>query len=606
MRRSGRFRLLVLLVVCICTAVALAVLVGDSRSAAAEKEAAQLGKPEVPLVDGVPVPPNVDPVIVVTGSDYEMGYQYYQQFVQIYGKAMLQRLQRTFTEDQLDTLRAYQWYIKKYTPEFIEEFKGMAAAATEAGVPLSYQEVLANYCIGHFSDEPASYPGTEPPGSGDDTLPPGGCSGFVAWGSTTKDGKLIASGSSDAEQGFGHLLIAFPETGNAYVAAVHSMVWQHGLEPGTVHPAMNNKGLVYAHHGAGIDGNEKPGYSVPPDMAVEHTLRFADNAKQALDLQLGYPSGARVGGLWADTSGDAFDIECSDPLTVRRAGENGEKDFLYATNNCLTKKLTITKDEAWLADAFGWDIKYVPHGGWTAMDEDAVRRNLLMWNMLHNYQGSVDVAFAKMMWRFAGKLPDYPSLEAADEGMYANQSQGWDSKICALGNTVVGICLPDKGDQGVFYDCQGSATPQANAQCPSYAYWTPDATHTFFKVQLASDPAAVADAAKSQAMYDLSYANIELRKLTYSDAAYAPLKAIFDKAASDWYVARHYQTLAGQTSGTDSVCHWGKAIRYFTRCQAYAQEVYEALVPPADTPSDLGLKKYWGGWGEWASWLGSH
>jgi hypothetical protein len=610
MHKKTVFRLVALAVVCIGVAAALAVSFGGAQSAAAEQQRAQLNKPEVSYVDGTLIPPAVEPVIVLQGSDYNIGYQYAQQIVQIDGLQALQAMQRSLTDEQRSALKASQWYIKKYMPEFIDQFRGMAAGAGAAGIRLTYEEVLANYC------DLKTYEGTEPPGSQDDSLPPSGCSGFAAWGSTTKDGKLICAGSSDNEPGKGsafsisHLLVVFPETGNSYIASVGPRLDIPGGPLACSHPGMNNKGLCYAHHGAGVAGGEQQGYASFGHAAEVlyplHTLRFADNAKQALDMQLSYPSGARVRGLWADTSGDAFDIECRDPEVVRQAGENGEQGFLYATNNCLTKKITITKDDAWLADAFGWDITYVPHGGWTAMDEDAVRRNLVMWNMLHNYQGHVDLAFVKMMWRFAGRLPDYPSLEAADEGMYANQSQGWDSKICALANMQVGICQPDKGDQGLYFSCTGPAGKLANGQCPGYSFFIPEATHTFYEVQLASDPAAVADAAKSQAMYDLSYANIELRKLTYANAAYAPLKAIFDKASSEWYVARHYQDLAGKSSGNDAVCDYGKALRYFTRCQAHAQQVYEALVPPAQTPSDLGLKKYWGGWGEWTSWLGSH
>jgi len=35
-------------------------------------------------------------------------------------------------------------------------------------------------------------------------------------------------------------------------------------------------------------------------------------------------------------------------------------------------------------------------------------------------------------------------------------------------------------------------------------------------------------------------------------------------------------------------------------CQAYAKHVYNALVPPTTTPSDLGLRPWFGNWGKWA------
>ncbi len=584
------------LIVCIGVAVMMAAAGSDVALASAQ----EADTPEIPFVDGAPVTPAVRPVIVLSGSDYDMGYQHYQQLAQIFGTYPFEAMQRTFTDEELVTLKAHQWYIKEYTPELIEQFKGMAQAATDAGVPLSYAEVLAN------KTTLTSYPGTEPEGSADDELPPGGCSGFAAWGSTTKDHKLIASGSVDHENLVeSYVLVVFPETGNDFVISTFELD-SHGS-----HPGMNDKGLCYVHHGAGLALNEQAGYATcsgrgGTEFYVLHTLRFADNAAQAKQMQLDYPSGARSRGLWADTSGDAFDIESRDPETIRLAGENGEKDFLYATNNSLTKRITPTKDQAVLAKYFGWDIKYVRHGGWTAMDEDAVRRNLLMWNMLHNYRGKVDLEFVKMMWRFPGRMPKYPSLEAADAGMYENQSAGWDSKICALGNATIGICLPDDGDNGLFYTSNGTVSPRANAQCPDYYYFTPGATHTFFEVQLADNPADVVAAAQHRAMYDMAYANIRLRKLTYSDNAFEPLTELFDKAAAQWDKGDYYLGLAEKTTGNESVTSYAKALRGFTACQARANQVYEALAGAADTPTDLGLRKYWGAWGTWSSYLGSH
>jgi len=39
-----------------------------------------------------------------------------------------------------------------------------------------------------------------------------------------------------------------------------------------------------------------------------------------------------------------------------------------------------------------------------------------------------------------------------------------------------------------------------------------------------------------------------------------------------------------------------EALRAFTKCQAYAKQVYESLVPPADDRTGLGLGEWFGGW----------
>ncbi|MFC1534605.1 hypothetical protein ACFL7M_14725 [Thermodesulfobacteriota bacterium] len=41
-------------------------------------------KPEIVFEDGIPLPPSIRPVIILQGSDYDIGYQYYQQIMQIF------------------------------------------------------------------------------------------------------------------------------------------------------------------------------------------------------------------------------------------------------------------------------------------------------------------------------------------------------------------------------------------------------------------------------------------------------------------------------------------------------------------------------------------
>jgi hypothetical protein len=104
-----------------------------------------------------------------------------------------------------------------------------------------------------------------------------------------------------------------------------------------------------------------------------------------------------------------------------------------------------------------------------------------------------------------------------------------------------------------------------------------------------------------QAQHDLHYANQELRKLTYWDTPYVPLDEIYNKAATEWFKGGYYQSLALKTTGNEYIYNLSKATRAFTRCQAFARQVYNALVPPATSPEDLGLRPWFGDWGEWAT-----
>jgi hypothetical protein len=413
------------------------------------------------------------------------------------------------------------------------------------------------------------------------------------------------------------VVICLPNTGNNYIIGINvPRIIRFGLRPGgSPHPAMNNKGLAYVHHGGCATlGNEKRGYGVPPCLQVQHTLRFASNADQALDMELAYPHGARAVGLWADTSNKAFVLECRDPQAIRSIGDNGEQDFLYAANNCLDRSL-----EHFLKNVSGWPLEYYPHGGWNTSDMNSVGRCLYMWNALHNYHGKADLDFVKMMVRFPSQMI-FPPLEKAPIQMYKTQEADWNTHIGHLANQRVGIMIPDYGDKGLYCLCTGPAgrqvTPltershistgltagQIEPVTGGYHYYQIAATHTFFELQLASKTIEIVSAAKKQAQYDLYHANRELRKLTYHDVAYAPLDAIFDKAATENQKGDYYLGLTKNASGNDLVCLQAKALRAFTRCQAYAHQVYESLIPPPSKPTDLGLGEWFGNWGQWESY----
>ncbi len=572
---------------------------------------------EISYEGGVPLIPNVAVVLVLHGSDYDMGYQYVQQINQIFGPWVLKNVQCKLTRAETSALKAYQWHLKKHTPEFIDMFRGMAAGATDAGVKLSYEEVLADFCTEEFEKSLLTLPGSEPSESQKSELPLNECSGFAAWGSCTKDGRLIGVGISDTMTSFQSVIICLPETGNNYIIGMNvPRIIKFGLCPGgSSHPAMNSKGLVYVHHGGCATlGNEKRDYSVPLSLQIQHTLRFASNATDALTMELVYPRGTRAVGLWADISGDAFVLECRDPKVVRRAGDHGEQDFLYATNNCLDESL-----KPFLKNMIGWPLDYYPHGGWNPSDMNSVGRCLYMWNALHNYHGKVDMDFVKMMLRFPTQRV-YPILDEVPTQIYKVLGVDWNTHIGHLANQRVGIMLPDNGDKGLYYLCTGPldrhverltershlstdiATRRAEQLTAGSSFFQIAATHTFFELRLASSPEDIVTAAKKRAQYDLYYANKELRKLTYWDVPYAPLDAIFNKAAAECQKGDYYLVLAQKTKGNESVCNYAKSVRGFTRCQAYARQVYESLVPPACKPTDLGLGEWFGSWGRWESY----
>lgn len=564
---------------------------------------------EIPYAGEVPLTPNVRPVIVLSGSDYEMGYQWYEQLVQIYGRKPLEeRAYRKFTSKELAALKIYQRYIKKYVPEMIDMLSGMVAGANHSGIPLSYEEILAKWSGTTISPDGKILSRTSPTdsfyistGSGNEKLPSEkDCSGFGAWGRTTKDGKLICGGNGDHQiilgeneiNNFEYIVVVFPQKGNNFIFSTSTgCCW---------HPGMNNKGVAMFHHGCtGYCARfKKPeeqnfGYGVPNSMITMHALRFANNANEAKDIVLSLPSGdGRIGGAWADTGGNAFVIENREnPRCIRKPGDNDETNFIYSTNNLFSKELGHSMNPPPGGNVF------IPHGGWfgAGYTISSVPRNLQLWNMLHHYQGHIDLDFIKMMYRFSGDVPAYPTLEEADAAYYPTQGKGWNQKISTLENAMVGILMPDSGDQGLYYVSNGCLARITSPLDPQGHYYRIAPTYSFYQLKLDSSLEKLTKAARDRAQYELYYANRELRKINYGDCAYAPLDGIFDQAAIEWQKGEYCQDFARKTNGNKSINYWGRATRGFTRCQALARKVYNSLNPPATKPEDLGLKP-WGYW----------
>lgn len=557
--------------------------------------------PEISFDNGVPLASNVMPVIFISGSDYEMGYQWYQQLIQIYGPWLLTTNNieseffwqgHDFSEDEVKALKAYQMYIKQYAPEMIDMFKGMADGATDAGVPLTYTEVLAQWTSAEVHPSPPSE-------SEQEVLPPEDhCSGFATWGSATSSGNTVCGVSIDGFGGveFDITIVALPEKGgNNFIftpfhpAGGQGPPWRPKLGP----PALNDKGLVFVRECDITSVTEEEWtYGIPPGISALHTIRFANNAKEALDMILDYPSSdGFAAGFWADVNGDSWTIESrGEPEVIRRPGDLGEVDFLFFTNNALSP----------LAGEFeGGGTMYIKHGGWGGPGTrgfSSVSRNLQLWNMLNYYHGHVDLEFVKMMYRFSGDPhPGSPVLDLSLGSATADDYSIFETtdlkkNIGGEHNNRVFAILPEEKE---YYVCEGrlgrQTFPRAGAPYPI------DYLHTFYQLKLEPSIPEITKAAQTQASYELIRADRELTKLTYLNPAFAPLKEIFNKATIERRKGQYYQSLARGTEGNDSLYNWGKALRGYTSCQAYAQNVYEALVPPPATPEDLFLKP-WGYW----------
>jgi len=569
-------------------------------------------EPEIAFVGGIPMPPPVRPVILLSGSDFELGYQYFQQLVEIFGTWVPSHQwgapyycrpihRESFSSPERAALREWESRVERFAPEWIEILRGMSAGAMDAGITLTYDDLLAFYVLyeelcplsgsrsllAHSLSDADAVVGRKM-----------ACSGLAAWGSTTRGGKLVCGGNGDDDLGyFATTVVVFPETGNNFVVSPYNVPGFGGFPS---HPGMNNKGLVHVHHGTGTFDLSKWGYTVPRGMANMHILRFADDTQQATDMHLGYPPEVnyKEGNFFADVGGEAVVIESRNPTVLRRAGYMGETDFLYHTNNFQAKELGDPERQ-----------EYVPHGGWlnNRLEETetldftawSTSRNLFMWNMLHNYAGKVDLDFVQMMYRFPSTFR-HGTLEQADAAYLDERGRSHQARIGALGNSVIGIALPDRGDDGAYYVCSGCATRATGPAMPTLHNYRPGQTYSFYELRLRSSPRTLAEAALDRARYDLYDANSALSGLNYLESA--PLEGILDTAKTEYLKGQYYlnAVLSGRVEAQrESVAQLAKATRAFTRCQVYARQLCETIVSPPSKPEDLGLKPWLGDWGQW-------
>ncbi|KPK74359.1 MAG: hypothetical protein AMJ79_14380 [Phycisphaerae bacterium SM23_30] len=526
------------------------------------------------------LPPGILPVVILQGSDYQMGFQYGQQAGAYIEKnkeaAWAQALESFDRAEVIRTLKANQHYIYEYTPELIDQLRGMADGATAAGYEMSYTDVLLLNCT-----LPNPKTSTYPAGAEKDTLPIKKCSVCSAWGSATRDGRLIGMDTLDSgESLYGVIIAAFPDKGNNYMC---------GAQAGEIgdHFLMNNKGFFLGNSGGG--GSPRPednNYGICWSCSLPYIVRFADNAVQARDMIMQWQINVPENFHFVDVHGNAFVVEKTAAIqSMRKPGDFGEKDFLYSTNTYLNAVMKVTKE--------GGFVKQ--HGGFGAY---ASPRNMMLWDMLHNYHGHVDVEFMKMILRFPGDPPPYPPVS------------GWDAKICRPSNAWVSVLIPDNGDEGIANICTGPAGKVIHSSMASDGstmrtnYPFIDGTHTFFKLKLAANPKAMAKAAKRQAKDDIATAYSALMHLNYDDAGYAALNDIYSQTNAEYYQGNSALNKAILAGGNEAIKYLAEAVTAFTCSQAHAMQVYEALNPPPTSPSDLGLKPFGGDWASWETNVG--
>jgi hypothetical protein len=564
---------------------------------------------EMPFADGVPLVPEILPLVILQGSDFDMGYQYARQVIEIFGSWILERKAgKRFTDKDLACMRRWEEQVRQYAPEILEMCRGWAAGAADAGVPMRYEDAL-DLWTGH--NPPAKLPHNLSEIGLPLELAHPFCSGVAAWGRATADGRLVTASTGDHNPAHAAVVVAFPETGNNFIATPFHVTGDIRSAPRMFmmgHPGMNSKGVAYVEHGGEprlAEPMDRWGYGIRKGTEIFHVLRFAGSAREALQMELSFPVGdvgtvmGSVGGLWAD-SGYAFVPERrTEPVAVREAGMLGETDFLYACNGILHPALG---DVWWMAldpDNWVWESP----GGWrprryrnftrgmmgdpwkilsasASMIQAGNRdRCLYLDRMMRATEGRIDLEYMKRVLRCGGSVPPGDWRKAGAE--FARTGRWGEVSAAHSTNTITVAMKPDDGDSGIYCLCHGEAARGLAPFSPGQAVYMVGETNAFWEIRLASGPEGVAAHAREKARECIDAARDALGSVRGDARMAAALLKLIDASRGEFEAGLRAEAEAKAASGNAAVYAWSRAARRFTRAQVRALQASQAVTPPA-------------------------
>jgi hypothetical protein len=112
------------------------------------------------------------------------------------------------------------------------------------------------------------------------------------------------------------------------------------------------------------------------------------------------------------------------------------------------------------------------------------------------------------------------------------------------------------------------------------------------------------ETAEKTARNELAKAYSELMQINFTDTGFAGLNGLYSEAVAELHKGAEAYNKSFLTDGNEALALLAEAATQYTRSQAHARQVYEALVPPPTSPSDLGLRPFGGDWAEWETKVG--
>src|SRR4030042_2015487 len=248
---------------------------------AAEAQKAHKAPGAVAAVAAVPqayVTTGFPQVVVVSGTNYEMGVQYGEQAAAaiVHNVALFKsRLYDKFGSDKVTKdMQAWDYYLKKHDPVYADWLRGIMEGCKRKGYAVTYLDLIALmvYPTEFWARPKAPYPaetriasigGLSAPSSQGEYH---ACTTFAAAGAKTPDGKPIhaITSMSPTETMDNIILLAFPKEGASFVSQTYA-----GRVNGNY--AMNSKGFSWTMTAIMSDN---PAWGMPPEVSFHYLAQM--------------------------------------------------------------------------------------------------------------------------------------------------------------------------------------------------------------------------------------------------------------------------------------------------------------------------------------------
>lgn len=528
-------------------------------------------------------------VVVVSGTNYEMGVQYGEQ------AAELIAANRDVTWSLLDTqvtaypggpplgrkvilkdLQVWTYYLEKYDPQLKDWLLGISKGCKNKGIKVSYVDLIAIMVLPQevwarpqmpYPDETqvASYTPSRSPvlsAGRTNTQAMSSCTAFAATGSATPGGVPMVSLTlgffSEITQYV--ILVAFPTDGERFInltmaGKVTNNTGMNSKYAWVMTAAVNNPFEDCAST-----------WGVPSEAYHHYLQQYCKSPADAMNYLNETPKGGVTGiFLFADRSGEVFAYEVgSCNSAMRKPGDLGETDFVATSNNYNSSAMAPYAIPAdWFPDTY-------------------IRYDTILMALSSAPRGTIGLDFAKAAWL----SNDWYDAETATWNTVPVPNDPLDYNICNVpGNNCEG-----GESQVIQFPAQQIAYLQAGGPHGSEIqyYWPddPKPTGEYTKWQLKDSIHDVARAASHDAlkMLHTAWKSFEDKAFTLDRENRRTLEHLLTQASWAWWRGEMEQASALRTAHgrrgdnkKKQMIFWSAACTNFATAQLYSQMVTTKL-----------------------------